>query len=71
MLDIRFGVHLNGVTMKLKIMLDILNELKEMVGELCVDFDELKKKLAEKWEFRAVSRREYAYRSQISKNLLD
>lgn len=29
-------------------MWDILNELKEMVGELCVDFEELKKKLAEK-----------------------
>lgn len=29
-------------------MWDILNELKEMVGELCIDFDELKKKLAEK-----------------------
>lgn len=28
-------------------MWDILNELKEMVGELCIDFDELKKKLAE------------------------
>lgn len=52
-------------------MLDILNELKEMVGELCVDFEELKEKLAEKWEFRTVSRREYAYRSQISKKLLD
>ena len=52
-------------------MWDILNELKEMVGELCVDFEELKEKLAEKWEFRAESRREYAYRSQISKKLLD
>lgn len=47
-LDILFGVHLNGVTMKLRIMWDILNELKEMVGELCVDFDELKEKLAGK-----------------------
>ena len=47
-LDILFGVHLNGVTMKLRIMWDILNELKEMVGELCIDFEELMEKLAEK-----------------------
>ena len=28
-------------------MWDILNDLKEMVGELCFDFEELKEKLAE------------------------
>jgi hypothetical protein len=28
-------------------MWDILNDLKEMVGELCIDFEELKEKLAE------------------------
>ena len=29
-------------------MWDILNDLKEMVGELCIDFEELKEKLTEK-----------------------
>ena len=28
-------------------MWDILNDLKEMVGELCIEFEELKEKLAE------------------------
>lgn len=28
-------------------MWDILNDMKEMVGELCIDFEELKEKLAE------------------------